>query len=122
MDSGICQNDAASLRRHTSSSWRKPGAIFLLLLLMCTAAGAAQQQTFPTRPVRMIVSNAAASAPDVIARLVAAKLGEIWGQQVVIDNRPGATGLIAAELTSYAAPDGYTLWMNTMTVLIATLQ
>jgi tripartite-type tricarboxylate transporter receptor subunit TctC len=70
----------------------------------------------------MIVSNAPGSAPDVIARLVAAKLGEIWGHQIVIDNRAGATGLIAADLTAHAAPDGYTLWMNTMTQLIATLQ
>ncbi len=125
MNSGFRRNDAVSSRRQTSSSRRTPGSVLtlLLLLLAASAAGAAQQQqTFPTRPVRMIVSNAPASAPDVIARLVAVKLGEIWGQQVVIDNRPGATGLIAAELTSHAAPDGYTLWMNTMTVLIATLQ
>ena len=94
-----------------------------LLLFIAAVANAAQpQQTFPNRPVRMIVSNAPGSAPDVIARLVSAKLGEIWGHQVVIDNRPGATGLIAAELTAHAAPDGYTLWMNTMTQLIATLQ
>ena len=93
------------------------------LLVMSAAADAAQQpQVFPTRPVRMIIANAPGSAPDTIARLVGAKLGEIWGQQVVIDNRPGATGLIAAELTARAAPDGYTLWMNTMTQLIATLQ
>ena len=94
-----------------------------VLLLASAADGAAQQQqTFPNRPVRMIVSNAPGSAPDVIARLVSVKLGEIWGHQVVIDNRPGATGLIAADLTYHAAPDGYTLWMNTMTQLIATLQ
>jgi tripartite-type tricarboxylate transporter receptor subunit TctC len=68
------------------------------------------------------VSNTAGAASDVIARLIGAKLAEAWGQQVVIDNRPGATGLIAAETTARAAPDGYTLWMNTMTQLIATLQ
>ena len=96
--------------------------IALLSLVLSAAADAAQRQPFPTRPVRMIVSNAPGSAPDVIARLVSAKMGEIWGQQIVIDNRPGATGLIAAELTARAAPDGYTLWMNTMTQLIATLQ
>ena len=70
----------------------------------------------------MIVSNTPGSAPDVIARLVSAKLTEAWGQQIVIDNRPGATGLIAAETLAKAAPDGYTLWMNTMTQLISTLQ
>lgn len=93
-----------------------------VFLFVSVAAHAAQQQAWPARPVRMIVANAPGSAPDTIARLVAAKLGEIWGHQVVIDNRPGATGLISADLTYHAAPDGYTLWMNTMTQLIATLQ
>ena len=85
-------------------------------------SAAAAEQTFPTRAVRMIVSNTPGSAPDVIARLVGAKLTEAWGQQIVIDNRPGATGLIAAETLARAAPDGYTLWLNTMTQLISTLQ
>jgi tripartite-type tricarboxylate transporter receptor subunit TctC len=97
-------------------------AVAGVLLAVSLSAHAAQQQAWPTRPVRLIVSNAPGSAPDTIARLVAAKLGEIWGHQVVIDNRPGATGLISADLTYHAAPDGYTLWMNTMTQLIATLQ
>ena len=82
----------------------------------------AGEPAFPTRPVRLIVSNLPGSAPDVVARLVAAALTEVWGQQIVIDNRAGATGLIAAELTARAAPDGYTLWLNTMTQLISTLQ
>lgn len=100
-----------------------------VLIVYCASAGAAQQttstssgQAFPARPVRLIVSNAPGSAPDVVARLVSAKLTEAWGQQIVIDNRPGATGLIAAETLARAAPDGYTLWLNTMTVLISTLQ
>ena len=95
----------------------------LLAAVFCTAAGAAQkQEAFPSRPVRLIVSNTPGSAPDVIARLVGAKLTEYWGQQIVIDNRAGATGLIAAETLARAAPDGYTLWLNTMTQLISTLQ
>ena len=77
---------------------------------------------FPTRPVRLIVSNTPGGPSDVVARLVAAKLTEVWGQQIVIDNRPGATGLIAAETLARAAPDGYTLWINSMTQLISTLQ
>ncbi|MDB5905382.1 MAG: TctC [Betaproteobacteria bacterium] len=96
------------------------------LLAVSALAGAAQQQPapehFPTRPVRLIVSNTPGAASDVVARLVGAKLTEAWGQQIVIDNRPGATGLIAAETLARAAPDGYTLWINSMTQLIATLQ
>jgi tripartite-type tricarboxylate transporter receptor subunit TctC len=79
-------------------------------------------QAYPTRPVRLIVSNTPGSPSDVIGRLLGAKLSDAWGQQIVIDNRPGATGLIAAETTARAAADGYTLWMNTMTQLISTLQ
>jgi tripartite-type tricarboxylate transporter receptor subunit TctC len=101
-------------------------AFIALFVVGSTAAYAAQPQApsaaFPNRPVRLIVANTAGGASDVVARLVAAKLTEAWGQQVVIDNRAGATGLIAAETVARAAPDGYTLWILTMTQLIATLQ
>ena len=93
-----------------------------LLIALSSALNAAEQQAFPTRPVRLIVANTPGGAPDVVARLVAIKLTELWGQSIVVDNRPGATGLIAAEALARAAPDGYTLWLNTMTQLIATLQ
>ncbi len=78
-------------------------------------------QAFPVRPVRMIISNAGGSAPDVVGRLLGAKLSETWGHPVVIDNRPGASGLIAAETLAKSAPDGHTLWLSTMTQLISTL-
>jgi tripartite-type tricarboxylate transporter receptor subunit TctC len=78
-------------------------------------------QTYPSRPVRMIVTNGAGSAPDVIARLLANKMSASMGQSVVVDNRPGATGLIAVEIGAKSAPDGHTLIMVTMTNLIATL-
>jgi tripartite-type tricarboxylate transporter receptor subunit TctC len=97
-------------------------ALCALVLALSAHAHAAQRDDFPTRPVRMIVSNVPGSAPDTVARLVGAKLTELWGHQVVIDNRPGATGLIAADTVARAAPDGHTLWLNTMTQLIATLQ
>lgn len=100
-----------------------------VMLVVGATAQAAQQQAasnsasaFPTRPVRLMVSTTPGSPSDVIARLVGAKLTEVWGQQVVIDNRSGATGLIAADTMSRAAPDGYTLWLNSMSQLIATLQ
>lgn len=90
--------------------------------LAAARSEAAQPQVFPTRPLRLIVSNLPGSAPDVVARIIAVKVSETWGQQIVIDNRAGATGLIAAETLARAAPDGYTMWLNTMTQLISTLQ
>ncbi len=102
------------------------------LLTLTTAIGAsilasaiatpATAQPYPTRPVRMIVANGAGSAPDVIARLLGVRLSELWNQPVVIDNRPGATGLIALELLARSAPDGHTLFLSTMTQLIAMVQ
>ena len=94
----------------------------VLVFGLVSLVDAAESQIFPNRPVRLIVANTPGSAPDVIARLVSAKLSEIWKQQIVVDNRPGATGLIAADALARAAPDGYTLWLNTMTQLISTLQ
>ncbi|HZM48694.1 MAG TPA: tripartite tricarboxylate transporter substrate-binding protein [Burkholderiales bacterium] len=81
----------------------------------------AAAQAYPQRPVRMIIANGAGTAPDVIGRLLANKLAESWGQAIIVDNRPGATGLIATELTARAAPDGYTLLLSTMTNLIVML-
>lgn len=84
-------------------------------------AATSAAQAYPQRPVRMIIANGAGSAPDVIGRLLAAKLSESWGQSVIVDNRPGATGLIAIELLVKSAPDGHTMFLSTMTQLIAML-
>jgi len=67
------------------------------------------QQNFPTKPVRFIVGLAPGGAQDATARAIAQKLSETWGRQVIVDNRPGATGAIALDLTAKAAPDGYTI-------------
>ena len=85
------------------------------------AASASGVEVYPVRPVRLILAAGPGGAPDVIARLLGNKLSEAWGQSIVVDNRPGATGLIAVEMLANAAPDGYTLGLFTMTNLIAML-
>jgi tripartite-type tricarboxylate transporter receptor subunit TctC len=85
------------------------------------AASQSDVAAYPVRPVRMILASGPGSAPDVIGRLLGNKLSEIWGRPIVVDNRPGATGLIAVEMLANAEPDGYTLGMFTMTNLIAML-
>jgi tripartite-type tricarboxylate transporter receptor subunit TctC len=89
---------------------RRAGLCVLGVLLGIVSSGpAAAQSDYPTRPVRMIVGFAAGGGNDIFARLVGAKLGEILGQAVVIENRPGAGGRLAAEYVSNQTPDGYTL-------------
>ncbi len=80
-----------------------------LLLAFCTSATAAD---FPTRPLRILTPFSAGSTTDIIARPIAAKLTEAWGQPVVVDNRAGAGGSIAAEITAKATPDGHTLMIG----------
>lgn len=85
------------------------------LVAACAAAilPLAHAQNYPARPVRIIVGFPAGTGPDIVARLVAQKLSEAWGNQgVIVDNKPGAGGLIAASEAARAAPDGYTLMLG----------
>ena len=67
------------------------------------------QQNFPTKPIRLLVPSSPGSQPDTLARMIGAKMSESWGQAVVVDNRPGAGGTLAASTVAKAAPDGHTL-------------
>src|SRR6266851_3285379 len=90
---------------------------FGLALAACLGDGesAAQTSRFPDRPIRMLVGFSAGGGTDVIARILAQKLSETLGQTVVVENRTGASGLIAAEAAAKSVPDGYTLMMGSQT-------
>jgi tripartite-type tricarboxylate transporter receptor subunit TctC len=79
----------------------------------------AMAQAYPAKPIRLIVPLGAGGASDIVARVVAEKLGERLGQQVVVDNRPGAEGVIGMEVAARSAPDGYTLVLGSSTTLAA---
>ena len=83
-------------------------AVVLAGVLVVVATGAAAQ-SYPVKPIRLIVPYPPAGATDILGRIIGQKLGESLGQQVVIENRPGASGIIGADLAAKAAPDGYSL-------------
>lgn len=84
-------------------------AAVMVITVACPALAVAQAPRYPTRPVRMIVPLPPGGSTDIVARIVAQKYTETWGQQVVVDNRPGAGTSLGSELVTRAAPDGYTL-------------
>ena len=89
----------------TSTAWPRAAA----LAIMLTSTFTASAQTFPAKPVRIVVPYPPGGGTDIVTRNVAVKLGEIWGQQVIVENRAGANGMIGSELVVKSAPDGYTL-------------
>jgi len=93
-----------------------------LLVLLCGAAGAASApaQTYPNRPVRVILPQLPGSSVDTITRIVATKMSDTLGQQFVVDNRGGAGGMIGAAIGARATPDGYTLLSGAASSLIIT--
>ena len=87
-------------------------AAWLVLILALAPALASGQATYPSRPVRMIVSFAPGGASDVVARIISSRLAEILGQQIIVENRPGASGNIGMEAAARAAPDGHTIYLG----------
>ena len=83
----------------------------LALAIFCAGAGA-WAQTYPAKPIRMVVGFPPGGGNDIIARMVGSKMQEAWGEPVLIDNKPGANSIIAAEYVAKSAPDGYTLLVN----------
>ena len=87
-------------------------ALLAAALAACPPAAHAGEAAYPSRPVRLIIPQSPGGASDTVGRVVALKLGERLGHQVVADNRPGATGNVGAELVKNATPDGYTLLLT----------
>jgi len=95
----------------TANGMRSVRWLFSLLVgsALLAAAGGALAQSYPLKPIRIVVGYAAGGVGDITARLVAQKLSQSLGQQVIVDNRPSAGGIIAGEIVAKAEPDGYTL-------------
>jgi tripartite-type tricarboxylate transporter receptor subunit TctC len=89
-----------------------------LVALALPAAQALAQKSYPNKAIRMIVPFAPGGSNDIMGRLVAAKLTESMGQQVVVDNRPGASGIVGTDLAAKAAPDGYTVLVMSLTFTV----
>ena len=90
--------------------WQRAAA--LAAALGFSVCGAAIAQTYPTKPIRLIAPFPPGGSTDLLARVIAQKLTEAWGQQVIVENRGGAGGTIGVELAARAAPDGYTIVMG----------
>ncbi len=93
-------------------------AILVAAAAACSGVAAAAQAEFPARPVRLVNPYTPGGSVDLVGRALAAGLTEIWGQQVIVDNRPGAGTTIGMELVARAQPDGYTMLVNSSAVAI----
>lgn len=88
-------------------------ALAIVTVAACVTSGSpAWGQAWPNKPVRVIVPYPAGGAGDIVMRVVGQQLGEMWSQQVVVDNRTGASGIVGAELAAKSTPDGYTLFLT----------
>lgn len=96
----------------------KTHPLTLAFFALSLAALSAAAQNFPSRSARIVVGFAPGGATDVTARLIALELNKLWGQQIVVDNRPGASGMIGAEIVAKAAPDGYTMLISPQTSIV----
>ena len=95
--------------------------LFAAALLACVSSSAHAQgayPNYPNKPLRLIVPFAPGGSNDIMARIIGYKFAESFGQQVIIDNRGGASGIIGTDLAAKAAPDGYTLLMMSLTIAV----
>ena len=98
--------------------WR--GSVFALFLTgVAIAQVQAQTAPYPSKPVQIIADSSAGSAPDVALRFVTDRLSQMWRQQILVVNRPGAGGSVAARAAAEAAPDGYTLYQPVLSTFVS---
>ena len=102
-----------NVMKATQSRWVAVSAA--LALSFCQIAAHAQDAAYPNRPIKMLVGFGAGGGTDIVARIVAQKMSESFGQSVVVENRTGASGMIAAADVAKSEPDGYTLMMGSQT-------
>ena len=100
------------MRLKSLAAWAVAGG----LLLGCHATASAQD--YPTRPVKIVIAFSPSGAIDVLGRFIADHLSKMWGQQVIVENRPGGSGNIGAAAAAQAAPDGYTLHFGAQTLAV----
>jgi len=114
-------------RAGAAAGWRRGLAYGCGVAIACGApagvlAAGEPAAGFPTKPVRLIVAQGIGSSVDTISRILGTQLGEVWGKQVITDNRGGAGGTIGAEIASRAAPDGYTLLISSTAMQVISPQ
>ena len=91
----------------------------MIWVTMALASGSAWTQAYPNKPIRIVVPFAPGGATDIVTRIVAQRLGDLWAQSIVVDNRAGAGGNIGGEIAAKAAPDGYTVLMTSGSIITA---
>ena len=97
----------------------KTALVFVIAAGGAIAAGATAAPKYPTKPIRLVVAYTAASQVDTVARMIGQKMSESWGRAVVVDNRPGGGGTLAAGMVAKAAPDGHTLLLTNLAISAA---
>jgi tripartite-type tricarboxylate transporter receptor subunit TctC len=96
-------------------------ALFFVAASLAVPGAVDAAQPYPTKPIRIIALSSSGSGPDIVGRLIGTKLTEAWGQQVIVDPRPAATGIVGTEIASKAAPDGHTLVIVTSQAVIVSV-